>query len=603
MGLSNFFNRVINSLKNIFKKSETNKYMPIVEINFKCDHCRQEFWGENFNIAAFLYGVFLLLGQEKEYVGLTCPNCIKTILIKDNSDLVDYTKQNLSLGEMSFPIYLVRDKDDDPDYSHGLIPFSSKLRYHSSVNYDPVQIPEIKDFNIIDWSGRLTNNLEVKLDYYMGENPQLQEKYLCPYIPYGEPPIGPYFSIWWFREDQIDDLVKIENDEELRIFPRYVHKISEIENIDRFCWNYYLPEGQINGDKTRLPSDLVDILTAEPSPWELPILNLSSYEFLWKTPHPFEYKGVPRGLIDVDPAQFQKPKKSFPFDEIAGEVRGYFEKGYGLNYINDNYEAYIKDYIELAQRSSFSYALVWELKLKYLELLYKAVKIDASKDAPYSIFKQGEIWTIKFNEKSLQFVDKMGTAGYKYIQYLLKYPEEAFLTKKLDILISTPQSSEDKHQYQIAREDFTEMFGALDGETKGKQLSDEEKEKLALRINELKEYYQEIKKYENFLEAQEKGERVDVQIDFDPAFLKEAKTRINEFIREYKNRLQFGGQILEKKEEDKKAQQRISKAIERAVKEIKKHDEEIFNHFLKALSPINSKYQCYNLDKDIEWFT
>jgi hypothetical protein len=92
-----------------------------------------------------------------------------------------------------------------------------------------------------------------------------------------------------------------------------------------------------------------------------------------------------------------------------------------------------------------------------------------------------------------------------------------------------------------------------------------------------------------------------MQIDFDPTLIKEAKTRINEFIKDYRNRLRFGGKIFEEKEKDKKAQQRISKAIERAVKEIKIYDEEIFNHFLKALIPINSKYQCYNPDKDIEW--
>ena len=147
--------------------------------------------------------------------------------------------------------------------------------------------------------------------------------------------MGPYFSIWWFREDQIDNLVKIENDEELRIFPRYIHKISEIENIERFCWEYHLylnhlieqkKEAEENIDKLKdiakqqntslqemleanfgfttpemveiminqyvenekerklkLSTNFVEILTAKPSLLELPILNLSSYEFLWKT--------------------------------------------------------------------------------------------------------------------------------------------------------------------------------------------------------------------------------------------------------------------------------------------------------------------------------
>jgi len=605
MSLSTFINRIIDRIKNFFKKAETIEKVPVVEINFKCDHCQQEFWADNFNIAAFLYGVFILFGKENEYVGLTCPNCIKIILIKDNSSLVNYTKQNLLSGEyeMSFLIYLVRDKDDDLDYSQGTVPFCSKLRYHSSVRSDPMKIPAIKDFDIPGSFMPLIDDFANEFELTKEEHPELQEKHLCPYLSSGEHPMGPYFSVWWFREDQIDDLVKIENDKELRIFPRYIHKISEIESIERFCWDYYLPDGQSNKDKTRLPSDFADILTTAPSSWELPIFNLSSYEFLWKTPHPFEDKGVPKSLIDIDLTQFQKPKKTFAFDEIAGEVRGYFEKGYGLNFINENYEAFINEYIELAQNSSFSYALVWELKLKYLEQLYEAAKSDASEEVAYAFFKKGEIWTIKFKGKSLQLIDKMGTAGYKYIQYLVNYPREVFLTRKLESLISTPQSIEDKHQYQTAYEDVTEMFGALSGETKGKPLSDEEKAKLALQINELKEYYQTIKKQEDALEAQKRGESVNSQIENDPVYLKEAKTRINEFIREYKNRLRFGGKILVEKEHDRKAQQRISKAIERAVKEIKKHDKEAFVHFFDALRPINAEYQCYNPDKDIEWFT
>jgi len=326
-------------------------------INFKCEHCGQEFWEENFNIAVFLYGLFVLLGKEKEYVGLTCPKCLKTILIKDNSDLVDYTKQNLLSGEMSFLIYLIRDKDDAQDMKQNLVPFYPKLRYHSFLKDDPKQIPEIKHFDIYYCCSPLTNNLEDEIAYYMDENPQLKEKYLCPYIEGGELPMGPYFSIWWFKDDQIDGLVKIENKEDLRIFPRYIHKISEIENIERFCWENHLylnrlmeqkKEAEENIDKLKdiakhqnaslqdmldanfgfttpamvdniikkyvenekerklkLSNNFVEILTAGLSPWELPIFNLSSYEFLWKKPHPFEDNGVPKSLINVDPAQFK----------------------------------------------------------------------------------------------------------------------------------------------------------------------------------------------------------------------------------------------------------------------------------------------------------
>jgi hypothetical protein len=292
----------------------------------------------------------------------------------------------------------------------------------------PKNIPAIKGFDIPDYPIQLHDFFEDELSHYMGENPQLQEKYLCPYIPYGEPPMEPYFSIWWFREDQIDNLVKIENDEELRIFPRYIHKISEIENIDRFCWNYYFPEGQVNRDKTRLPYDFVDILTAEPSPIELPIINLSSYEFLWKTPHPFENNGVPRSLIDVDTGQFQKPKKTFVFDEIAGDVKDYFEKGYGLNFINENYEAFIKEYIELSQSLSFSYALIWELKKKYIKPLHEQMHKEARSKARYAFYSEGPTWTITFDGKTLR---GLRGKGFEYLHHLVSNKNQSIYPSKL----------------------------------------------------------------------------------------------------------------------------------------------------------------------------
>ena len=154
--------------------------------------------------------------------------------------------------------------------------------------------------------------------------------------------------------------------------------------------------------KLQLSTNFVEILTAKPSPLELPIHNLSSYEFLWKMPHPFEDRGVPRSLIDVDPAQFKKPKKSFAFDKIASEARGYFEKGYGLNFIGENYEIFIKEYIELAQNSMFSYALVWELKIEYLEQLHDYCKSEYRQDARYAIFEEETGWTIIFDKKPIR---------------------------------------------------------------------------------------------------------------------------------------------------------------------------------------------------------
>ena len=50
-----------------------------------------------------------------------------------------------------------------------------------------------------------------------------------------------------------------------------------------------------------------------------------------------------------------------------------------------------------------------------------------------------------------------------------------------------------------------------------------------------------------------------------------------------------------------KTKDRICKAIARAVKEIKKHDPEIADHFEKALEPIHSIKKCYKPVEKIDW--
>ena len=401
--------------------------MPIIEIDFKCDHCGQEFCDDNFNIAVFLYGLFILLGKEKEYVGLTCPSCIKTILIKDNSDLVSYTKQYLLSGEyeMSFPVYFVTEKDDHSNFSQKTIPFGSQIRYHSFLRSNPKQIPELRDFEILDWSGELTEYIEAELDFYMEENPYFKENYLCPYIKGGTPLMGVNFSVWWFRDDQIDDLVDIENNKGLRVFPRYIHKISEIEKIEQFCWDNHIylnnlieqekeAEAQISELKEiakqnnmnlqeilaanpgimtpkiikhmknqydvwledrsfRVPTDFMTILTTSLSPAGSIFPNYSPLQSFLKTKHPFRGKEVPKSLNSIDLIKFEKPQKGLNYKEMAKVVKTNFSKESTQKSLSILSKKFIFDYIEIAQKVGFAYGAIWELKEKYLKIIYDSI--------------------------------------------------------------------------------------------------------------------------------------------------------------------------------------------------------------------------------------
>jgi len=64
-------------------------------VYFKCGHCSQEFTLYSFRIAVFLYGLIFLADKYNGYVGIVCPNCIKTTLKKVNSKRLKKIKDDL----------------------------------------------------------------------------------------------------------------------------------------------------------------------------------------------------------------------------------------------------------------------------------------------------------------------------------------------------------------------------------------------------------------------------------------------------------------------------------------------------------------------------
>ena len=85
-------------------------------------------------------------------------------------------------------------------------------------------------------------DLEAGMFSYLEDTPSISEEYLCSYIPKWKPYVGCFFNVCWYREEQIFDLVKIENRERLRIFPRYISEGFTIDEIETFCWKYNFQE-------------------------------------------------------------------------------------------------------------------------------------------------------------------------------------------------------------------------------------------------------------------------------------------------------------------------------------------------------------------------
>ena len=201
-----------------YKESEQNG-QKFTNLDCACEHCDQPINQFVLSISVFLYGAAVLAGPKLGYVGITCPSCLNTILLKGDSLVRLYQDMELFFG---------------PNNSH----LDPALRYHSSVLYSPNQIEYLDAFNIPTWCCPLSDNSKEnfhgELGMYLESEPRLSQEYLCSYIYGNAVPIGSFASIWWFRLDEIEKLVQIENEHQVRVFPRYVHKMA---------WYGSAPEG------------------------------------------------------------------------------------------------------------------------------------------------------------------------------------------------------------------------------------------------------------------------------------------------------------------------------------------------------------------------
>ena len=81
------------------------------------------------------------------------------------------------------------------------------------------------------------------------------------------------------------------------------------------------------------------------------------------------------------------------------------------------------------------------------------------------------------------------------------------------------------------------------------------------------------------------------------------KKELDALIKHYNECVGTGGKARQFRDEDTKMKDRVVKSIQRAVKRLKKFENSHphFNHFDKALRPINSFSQSYKPEKNIPW--
>lgn len=339
-----------------------------------CDHCAEEFTFKALYHNTVSYGIFFLVGKDQGYMGVVCPKCFKTTLKKD------------ALSEIE----------------------SIKNRLNSVIGYDKIKndsfryysFPYHRDYlKITDPSLQIHCISHIGKNYYSVEDFELQFAHSCnskwhsdghrSYF-WGDPSMGPAMTIWWFLEENIQDLVSIENETGLKVFPRYIAYEPIYSSIDRFCWEYHL--------RLKLLEKL-NPLFAEKEKKVISSKNkiTKNYEFLKILDTP-DYSS-PNSSYDPSCVYFKNDKVSAKTKRIRLIDR--FDDNQNITPLNlhinehmktllwNNFndatvqkllyrtaEIFIDEYIQLAQKIDFSFKSVWDLKESFLVQLYDSIISD-----------------------------------------------------------------------------------------------------------------------------------------------------------------------------------------------------------------------------------
>jgi hypothetical protein len=594
--------------------------------SFICKFCDQVFDADTFSLSVFLYGIFVLVGEKKGYAGINCPKCLKTQLMT-----ADQTSTRNFYSEVSLTTFRVDQTK-----------FPIELRYHSTGHDEPGAYGDLAEHYLLSSiqpvQGATWEHIQSSVRSEICEAWGLGKEIAHSFYFDEHPPIGLELSDLRIFLDDIQRVVEIENSDNKRIIPRYIHKMPIYDLVDAFYWDYaaqlkqlksmkrnadqnyqafiqseayqkvkdnskelkklmdtnpnitanFILEESIENyqedmkwDSVNIPSDFIAILTHRQDPWDIPSQNHPATQKVLGSQHPFKDIGVPLNFFDSFQEKFNMADEKTPVSKTAVEVQDYFKKGYGQQFFKENYLDFINEYGELLRTACFSYAAVKDLQAKYLEKAHTEMKTEYMDDQRYAFYPTGPAWAIKFDGRQLK---AMRNGGLKYIHFLLERKRQQFhtdqLAKKYPVK-RTKQHHNDSDENQFYDDDLS--IASSDSLSRQEKIDDKAKASYDAERKKLQEA------------------RNDAKNSNDPLIQKEAQAELDKFLSQYNKDVGKGGKIrafTDKSENDKDA---ITKAIDRALKAIKKYDEEAFKHLNDALKPINDFQQCYNPREDVDW--
>ena len=439
--------------------------------------------------------------------------------------------------------------------------------------------------------------------------------------------------MWWFKENEIEKLLKIENDKGIKIFPRYYHRCTLIEDVDRFCLNYGLfnkslddlkniakanldklekyavyhgidfdelldenqdimnpgiieniqTDYQIRNDTAilNLPGDFLNILLADPNPWDFEGQIDRLCKGFWKTKNPFTTANLPLSLNNFGSHKFKKMAESEWLQQAKSDILPEFTKSHVQTYLMQNYAYFIREYVEIIKDKSFSYADFWSLKEKYLKELHRLLQKQAQLQSENRFYRDDAYWIVSFNDDEKRYGD---LKGLSYIHHLIKNIGMKISYFELNDLFNTePPKSEDEIA-QGSDEDLSEGYEF--GQKRQRLIDYEGLQKIRNAKNIIKKMMDD---------AESNGDR-EKYLRMKDEYLKVDKATGSYFFK--------GGGIrsFDDPIDAKRAKDKIDRDIKYALNKIETNDEKAFNHFKKSIRKEEGTIS-YDPDKMIDWYT
>jgi hypothetical protein len=631
-----------------------------IEVGPKCENkdCGQDFNNENTHLAVCLYGVFFLVGHEKGFIGFTCPRCLKTSLFGTSSHLILDAKK-----ELTSRVKVLKERIDENGRRIGeqATSFEPDLRYHSQFILDD----EIRrKLNISHFGFNADGKncyLPDQINNFMTEELSDSKNYLCSYVEDSSHPAEGFTAIYWYREEDIESLLAFENENNIRIFPRYHYYTGLVESIDSLLGSHYFMgkdfekakedhekenratvetlkayarEKNINFDNLvegielddpqvlqslieenqkqkandpKISGMFLDILISDPLP--LGDISKGHCEYLWAEVNPFHHKDIPEYFPDeVEDEKLRNKAQGMReyHSKMVGLIQENFHKQYVQEFLKSDLIPFLEEYELLARSKGISYAEIWKLKEGYLEALYKETNEGLRNEKPFVMYQEGKGWKIVFNGKP--YSGLIGI-GFLWIYQTLLNPEkkiyytdlnDRFGIKKEGFISSDEIETLDEAGNKISTEAITnemELTDQLATTYSGTLI----KEKSA-DADSLKTWG---KAYEILLKGKDEAL---VKKDFKE--VDEKKKEIEKFqellkkeygfsIKKEKGKLKF---IEEKKKDDRYQQisNNVKKNYRDAKEIIKKLDKDLYSYFSDHIRSEGGAF-IYTPSKDIDW--